>query len=247
MTRAAAVAALARTDARTVARDPLLAPLAAVPPVLVTLLRLGLPPLAGWLQRRVGVDLAPYAPLLAAGLVVVTIPAMFGAVAGVLLLEERDSGTLTALRVTPLGLSGYTAWRVGSALALGAAGVAVGVALSGLVEVARLPAAAVLVPASLVAPVTALLLVAFSDDKIAAMAVAKGANVLLTLPLAAWFVDGPWQLAFGVLPTYWPVKALWEAAAGRSPWPYAVVGTVHLLVLGAWLARRFALRLGRPS
>src|SRR5690606_13970306 len=73
VTRAAAVAALARTDARAVARDPLLAPLAAVPPVLVTLLRLGLPPLAGWLQRRVGVDLAPYTPLLAAGLVVVTI------------------------------------------------------------------------------------------------------------------------------------------------------------------------------
>src|SRR5690606_28412148 len=133
-------------------------------------------------------------------------------------------------------------------LVLGAAGVAVGLPLSGLVEVARLPAAAaVLVPASLVAPVTALLLVAFSDDKIAAMAVAKGANLLLTLPLAGWFVDGPWQLAFGVLPTYWPVKALWEAAAGRSPWPHAGVGTVHLLVLGAWRARRFALRLGRPS
>lgn len=246
MSGLSAVAALGRTDARTVLRDPLLAPLLAVPPFVVALLRFGLPPLATWLRTRFGVDLAPYAPLLASGLVVVTIPAMFGAVAGVLVLDERDAGTLSALRVTPLGLRGYTGWRVGSAVVLAAVGVALGLPLSGLFAWAQVPAAlALLAPASLVAPVTALALLAFAGDKVAAMAVAKALNLLLTLPLLAWFVDGPWAWALGVLPTSWPVWAFWAVAAGEPSWPFVLVGTAYLGLLGAWLARRFAASVSR--
>jgi fluoroquinolone transport system permease protein len=241
-----AVAALGRADARTALRDPLLAPLLVVPPLLVVLLRFGLPPLAAWLRDRFGVDLAPYAPLVASGLVVVTIPAMFGAVAGVLVLDERDAGTLTALRLTPLGLRGYAGWRVGSAVVLAALGVGVGLPLSGLFAWAQVPAAlALLVPASLLAPVTALALLAFARDEVAAMAVAKGLNLLLTLPLAAWFVDGPWSLAFGILPTYWVVRGFWAVAAGEPSWPFLLVGTAYLVALGVWLARRFAASVAR--
>lgn len=241
-----AIAALGRADLRSVVRDPMLAPLLAVPVLVVALLRLGLPPLAGWVQARFAVDLTAYAPLLAAGLVVVTIPAMFGAVAGILVLDERDAGTLTALRVTPLGLGGYLGWRVGSAVVAAAVGVVVGLPLSGLFAWAQVPAAlGLVVPASLVAPVVALALVALAGDKVAAVAVAKGMNLLLTLPLAAWFVDGPAELAFGILPTYWPVKAFWQVQAGARAWPYVLVGSAYLLALSIWLVRRFFARVSR--
>ena len=59
--------------------------------------------------------------------------------------------------------------------------------------------------------------------------------------MIAYFVDGPWQLAFGVLPTYWPAKLYWMLHAGEPGWwLYFVIGLVFQLVLVAALLSRFS-------
>ena len=66
-------------------------------------------------------------------------------------------------------------------------------------------------------------------------------NVLGIAPVAAWFLDEPQQWLAGLIPSYWPMKMLWLAAAHRRWTPYALIGmlvSVAVLQLLLTLFRR---------
>lgn len=52
-------------------------------------------------------------------------------------------------------------------------------------------------------------------------------------------IHSDWQVVFGLLPTYRPVKAFWVAGEGGNFWPYALVGLAYELLLLIPLLRRF--------
>ena len=54
-----------------------------------------------------------------------------------------------------------------------------------------------------------LLLASFAVNKVQGFALMKATGILWLPPLLAWFVGLPWQLLFGIFPTYWPVKLFW--------------------------------------
>ena len=56
-------------------------------------------------------------------------------------------------------------------------------------------------------------------------------------------LDSPWQLTFGVLPAYWPVRAFWSAYDGGSYRPYVAVGLLYNAALVAALLRVVTRRL----
>ncbi len=63
--------------------------------------------------------------------------------------------------------------------------------------------------------------------------------VIAGLPCLAWFVDSPWNLAFGLLPPYWPAKAFWVANDHGMWWPYLLGGIVFSATVAWPLLRRF--------
>ena len=52
------------------------------------------------------------------------------------------------------------------------------------------------------------------------------AHGLLIPPVVAYFVPRPLQFVAGIFPTYWPMRALWSAAAGESYAAHLVIGAV---------------------
>ena len=62
-----------------------------------------------------------------------TAPGIVGMVVGFLLLDERDARTLAALRVTPLAMPRYLAYRVAVPLLFGTASTLVGYPLIGVI------------------------------------------------------------------------------------------------------------------
>ncbi len=221
-----ALSAFALADAAGVRREPLLALLLASGPLLTVVLRVG-----------DALDVPVPDALAVSFLLVLLVPFILGLLVGLVLLDERDGQVLEALRVTPLSLNGYLAYRCGSAVVLSALVLGCCVPLSGLAgELPRLVPSLLL--ASLFAPVPALLFAAFASNKVEGLAVMKAFSLLLFLPLLAWFADPRWEPAFGVLPTYWPVKAFWQAEAGATWWPWVAAGAVYDSVLIAWLAAR---------
>lgn len=236
-----ALAVFGRNDIRGTYRDPLLV-MIVVAPVIWTL---GVAVLTSrftmMLAERYDFDLVPYYPLVLTAFLLLTSIIIVGGLASFLVLDEVDAGTLTALRVTPVPLSTFFAYRATTVMVVTTAYVVATMTCSGILEPGLVPA---LVPigllAGLSAVVTLLLIVAVAHNKIQGLAMVRGLGMLIAgLPCLPWFIHSGWNLAFGVLPPYWPAKAFWEATAHGSWWPYVLGGMAYNLAIAWPLFRRF--------
>ncbi|PRX97981.1 fluoroquinolone transporter permease [Allonocardiopsis opalescens] len=240
-------AAFGRNDLAGVRRDTMLRFLVVAPFVYVAVVRFPLPALTELLRERYAFDLLPYHPLIISLFLILGSAAILGALAGLMLLEEKDAGTLLALRVTPVALGTFAAYRAATVVAVTAGYVVVGMLLCGLVPAEVLPgAAAAALCAGLLAAALALTMALVANNQVEGLAVVRALGIVVAgLPAVPYFVPAPWELLFGVLPSYWPVKVYWVAAEGGDWWPYAAVGTAYLalvvgLLLRAYAGRRFS-------
>jgi fluoroquinolone transport system permease protein len=237
---------LVYADSRMLWRDPLLGWILALPIGLALLLRPLIPRVQTELLTGVGFDLTPYYPLVMGGYLM-TAPGMVGMVIGFLFLDERDARTLTALRTTPLSMHQYLGYRVALPLLLATISTLIGYPVTGLTPLPLTTLLPIVLVASLSAPLLALVLAVAAPNKVAGFAVVKVLNAVNLLPIVAYFVPRSFQFAAGIFPTYWPMRALWSAAAGETYGGYLVIGcvaSVLALLLVAWLFARKLLRHG---
>lgn len=239
MTRTALLR-LVRNDLTLVRRDSFLAGLLLYIAALAVLTRVYVPLLQRELLARGYFDLEPYYPLLASYVAVLLGTMMVGIFIAFLLIDERDHRTLTALLVTPLPFPHYLAYRVALPVALA---VPLVVALFEVVDLAPLPAWqlwGIALASSPLAAVTTLVLPTFADNKVQAFALAKILSGTALVPVAAFFVDEPWQYLAGLYPPYWAVKAFWVLHAGEAgAWLHLLAAAVSGTLVAWWLAVRF--------
>lgn len=239
-----AMAAFALNDVRNIRRDSLMLYIVLVPWLMVLLLRLVVVPLTAWLNQQFSFDLTAYYMLILSVFLLIQLPFLFGLVIGLLVLDERDDDTLTALRVTPMSLERYTSYRLGEVFLFSLVYILITAPLSGLMPLALMPSLVVVaLLAAMVGPALTLALATFAGNKLEGLALMKGLGIILMGPLAAYFIASDWQLLMGVLPSYWPAKALWLASEGSTFWPHLLVGVAYHGALLAWLLRRFSARL----
>ncbi|MCZ6915583.1 MAG: hypothetical protein O7I93_02300 [Gemmatimonadetes bacterium] len=236
MRYAAAVKALGPIDLKSTLRDPLLRWLVVYPIFLGVMIRFGVPWMTPRLVGRFGFDLEAYSWLLMSFMLLTT-PIIAGVVIGFLLLDQRDDHTLTALQVTPLTLKGYLVYRTTTPIMLSVAIVFVIFPVAGLVEIGFLPLLAAAIGAGPLAVVFALVLAGFANNKVQGFALAKALGIVLVPAVVAYFVDTRWQLLFGILPVYWPVKFFWTLESGASGgWGYWAVGLAYqgVIIWALW-------------
>ena len=199
------------------------------------------PRFTNMLADRYGFDLVPYYPLILTGFLLLTSIIIAGGLAAFLVLDEVDAGTLTALRVTPVPLSTFFAYRAATVMGVTTVYVIATMSFSGILEPGLVPS---LIPigllAGLSAVVTMLLIIAMANNKIQGLAAVRGLGMLIAgLPCLPWFIHSGWNLAFGVLPPYWAAKAFWVASDHGTWWPYLLGGVVYNLAVAWPLFRRF--------
>jgi fluoroquinolone transport system permease protein len=121
---------------------------------LAVILRFALPHLDGALASDplVSFSLLDWCPMLVAYVSVFLGSALIGMIFGFVLLEERDSGTLDALLVTPLRLDQYLGYRVGIPMVFAFFQVIVSVLVTGVAVAPIGPLTAIAAGASLAAP-----------------------------------------------------------------------------------------------
>ena len=241
MSNAAAFRSLGAIDARNVARDPMLRWIAVFTPGFGLLFRFAVPPIAEALDRRFGFDLVAYYPLLMSFLPLVA-AGMIGTVVGFLLLDQRDDQTMSALLVTPLNLRDYLRYRLGSLMIMSAVFGTVMVPLAGLTDTTPLQVGATALAAAPLAPMYALFLGTFAANKVQGFALAKAVGIVFVPCVVAYFVIGPWESAFGLIPHSWPLKAFWlfdQGAPGQAL-SYALIGVAWQAALLTLLVQRFS-------
>ncbi len=230
-----ALRALGPIDAANVRRDPLLRWMLVMPLMFALMFRWVFGLVEPWLA---GFEL-DFSPLIASQLVLIA-PMLYGVVVGFLLLDQKDDRTLTALQVTPLTARGYLAYRIAIPIVLSIVITPVVLTLGGFSRIGLASQLMAGVAAAPLAPMFALFLAAAARNKVQGFALMKAAGVINWPPLIAWFVTSKWQLAFGLAPTYWPVKVYWELEAGGAGWwPYFLVGLAYAGLLIWFLTRRF--------
>ena len=232
---------LALADARLLARDPLLKWVLGLPIGLALLLRALIPRVQDALSTG-GVDVVPYFPLVMGGYLM-TAPGIVGMVIGFLFLDERDARTLSALRVTPLSMRQYLVYRIVSPLVVGTASTLLGYPLIGITPIPFTSLLAIAAVAGVSAPLLALVLASAAPNKVAGFAFVKVLNGVNLLPVAAFFLPLPLQYIAGIVPTYWPMRALWSAAAGEPYILYLTIGAITAALAVVLAARLFERRL----
>ena len=237
---------LAAADRRLVWRDPLLKWVLLLPLGLALLLRILIPRIHESLLTVTGVDIAPYYPLIVGGYLM-TAPGIVGMVVGFLLLDERDTRTLAALRVTPVSMRRYLAYRISVPLLVAAATTLLGYRL---IEITPLPFGQLLgitVVAGLSAPLIALVMATAAPNKVAGLAVVKVLNSVSLFPIAAYFLPTPLQYMAGVIPTYWPMRAFWSAVQHEPYTLHLGIGIATGAIAIALAARLFERQLLRRA
>lgn len=240
-----AITTLARNDLRTVRRDTMLVTVL-LGPFLYAAALWFLPALTDYVARTYAFDLVPYHSAIISAFCVLGPPLLLGAVLALQLLDERDQNTLAALRVTPLPPATYPAYRAGLTIALTTFSVLASLAISGQANTQTLAMSVpIALMAGLLAPILGFVMSSLGRNKIEGLAVMRVIGLaVFTVPMIPFFIlDSPWQLAFGVLPAYWPVRAFWSAFDGGSFWPYVAAGLLYNAALVVMLLRVITRRL----
>lgn len=237
--------ALIVTDFHNIARDALLAVIIVAPILVALIFRAFVPDvdqlqdaLEAYLTPATAERLAVAAPLLFMSSLMAIAPGLVGAVYGLLLVDERDDRTLTVLRVMPTPFSRYLLARLVLPSALATLMSIVAYPLAGLAPLPMSVVIALAITGATSVPVVTLAMVAFSPNKVAALAVMRVANTVLALPLLAYFATPPMLYLAWPVPSFWQMKALWLAADG-APFVGALALSVAINAALCWLFYRF--------
>jgi len=156
-----------------------------------------------------------------------------GATVGLSIVEERESGVIRAVAVSPMRLSGFVLTKLIPALLLG---------LFGMTAVALIIGKASLIPQYLLLACASVLVSgmmtfaigAFAGNQVAAIGVLKLLVPLgMILPISAMFVPQAWQFVYYVLPMYWQYRALSAILSGALATWFTLL---TLLVSVPWFA-----------
>lgn len=238
---------LARNDARLILRDRMLLMLLTMVVLIGVAARYAFPAIDAALARNgvlpsatTDLRFADLYPLFVVFIGLWQGALMPGTCFGFLLLDEKEDGTLTALRVTPLPIERYVAYRVTLPALLA---FAFALALPPLMGQATLPLAPHLTLAAataLTAPLVTLMLAIWADNKVQGLAYTKIAGVLGLTILAGYFVPAPWRWLLGVFPPFLICQSYWMALAADSLWWLpALIATFAQLAALTVLIRRF--------
>lgn len=238
---------LLRNDVRLIARDKMLATMAAVVLVMGVAMRFALPAIdtalanAGVMPSE-GSSLR-FSDTFPAFVVFVALwqGANFpGIIFGFVLLGEKEDNTLEAMRVTPLSLERYAGYRVAASAVLAffiIVYLTLSIGWSAVPLWQLLPLAAA---ASLTAPLSVLAYATFADNKIQGLAYTKFGGLAGLIILVGYFVPEPWQWLLGVFPPFLVAKAYWMALEGQfAATGPLVAGALFQIGLIRALLRRF--------
>ncbi|WHH57810.1 hypothetical protein [Petroclostridium sp. X23] len=173
---------------------------------------------------------------------VVMNPVLYGDIIGLMLLDEREDNTLSAIRVLPIKMSHYILAK--SALFVFLSTIS-GMFITWLINLYDVPITASFLInfiASLGIPFGMLLINSLASNKVEGFAAMKGTAFMLILPVIALYIPYPYNNICGVVPAFWPAMAIAayfdKFAAAMSVWAYLTVGIVYISIISIILYKK---------
>lgn len=220
--------ALFSADKRNISRDATTAMMLSGPILLIIVFRFAVPFIAGILQTEFSFSLTQFYPALT-GFAAVIPPHLFGMLCGMMIIDDADNHIIQYLRVTPLGVSGYLAYRLLVPFVLSFISVFAVVFLVDLTPAHP----ALLLPSAIVLSASGItfgvILARVSANKVEAIAWSKAGGVLFLAPAAAFFLTPPLKYLAVPFPTFMAAEIfrLSLHSPGRT---YGLVAAAGILI-----------------
>ncbi len=211
--------------------DAMLAAITILPIFLGLLFRFGVPAFEAFLIKQTGMAevLSPYYLLFDLTIIFST-PVMFGYAGLMVILEERDTGVLNYLTVTPLGMKGYLASRL---VFLSGIAAVYGFIVESFLHLSAISFVQIVLGSvfSFFTGIWLICLIAFlASNKVEGLAFSKFSGFLILGPFASFFIKDNIKYIAGVLPTFWFTEYC------MNPGTYGIVAlSVSLVITAVYL------------
>ena len=225
-----AFTALVRLDIKGILRDDVMLiniVMSIIPIVIITMLGIFQDHLPGW---------ADWFPFLVAYTLVGGLS--FAFMFGLLMVEERDNGVLDAMLVTSISPNVFILTRTLLATVWMLIWPYITIVIMNstwqVLHLSTLELFTVVAMLALLTPALALAMPVLGSDKVEALAISKGINFIMLIPLALYFFDADawYRPLFLVSPTAWTIETFDALIADDSiGYLWAAGGTGYALVL----------------
>jgi fluoroquinolone transport system permease protein len=177
---------------------------------------------------------------------------VYGAITGFSLLDDQDDNVIMSLRITPVSVRTYLAIKLFvSYLSAIVATAAVIIVTDFLPDSGAGHLLMIILLSSLQAPFIALMINAFSRNKVEGFVIMKTTGILLLVPIASLFLSDWKELLLSVIPGFWPARLVSIALIPTSD-PFLgtafayfvsgiVVNTVAIMLLYKLYTRKLSL------
>jgi fluoroquinolone transport system permease protein len=162
-------------------------------------------------------------------------PAIYGAVVGFSILDDRDDNIITAVQVTPLDVNRFLSVRLIMATVMTFATALFIIWFTGLVSMSAAQAVTVSLLIGFGTPIVGFLINSLSSNKVEGFAIMKGFGIVSLFPLMSLFFFDLKELLFAFAPGFWPAKMIGIIFRGEglhylSYNTYLMVGAAYIAV-----------------
>ncbi len=231
--------ALSLGDLRNIRRDLILSLSLFAPLLLTALLRFVIPEASKYLLLNFNFELPEYYPFILSFVLLLT-PLLIGSATGFLILEEKDENLLKYFTITPLSKKGYLSYRLLSPMVISTVLSFFILHFSRLFKLNYALTTPIVLMAALEAPLMALILGTFAENKVEGLAISKAMGIFFAAPAVGYFVSSSWRWLAGIIAPFWVTEAFLLSSAYSLEYLRAIIiGLVLHLVCIFMVYRRF--------
>ena len=224
---------LSITDFKLIFRDPSLR-VFLVMPLLIFVIVLGALPLL--VDSYSGVD--KYVPIVLMGATMQT-STLFGFIYSMVLINEKDIHVAKVYGILPVSKTGFVASRLVIPFAISTLTTFFILVAQPFYSFSLLSMALLAILCGLLAPLLTLLVSIYSKNKMEGMTWFKFANLLVSVPLAAFFISKH-TVFFGAIPTHWAFQTLDKMILDENYFLPVFIGIAFVSALLIFVIKRFA-------
>ena len=186
-------------DYKNIFRDPILLFMIVMPLFMPIFGRFLIPFLFSFIPF---LEFYKYTDLLTVFLISAT-PLLTGFVTGFTILDEIDDNTISYISITPVKKTGYFFYKIFHLMILSFLYSIFTILFLGYISIPFVNIIFLSLIISLQAPLVALFLAVFSNNKVEGMVFAKGLGFFFLAPILEFFIDNPFTKLLFFVPFYW--------------------------------------------
>lgn len=167
---------------------------------------------------------------------------MFGFITSFIILEEKDENVLQAIRVLPISATYFIVYRLVFATVFSSLSAFLMLQLGNIAYPGFVNSVLLSVHYGLAAPFIALIIATYAKNKVEGLAFFKGVDILILIPITAFFINGSLKYAFSIVPMFWTYEFYAQSVNGNSGVLEFCAGLVCYGLGFIFLVRQFSKR-----